>query len=98
MGHPPRRVWQEVTSSAHHGCSSADVLGVLCEGKVVADHDRLWARHQTVSDPEHVAAAKILRRQRIGILRPAPEPEVQLRCLADYDTALGLDGVDGGVA
>ena len=71
---------------------------VLCEGKVVADHDRLWARHQTVSDPEHVAAAKTLRQQRIAILRPAPEPEVQRRCLADYDTALGLDGADGGVA
>ncbi len=71
---------------------------VLCEGKVVADHDRLWARHQTVSDPEHVAAAKTLRQQRIAILRPAPEPEVAVRCLADYDTALGLDGADGGVA
>lgn len=71
---------------------------VLCEGKVVADHDRLWARHQTVSDPVHVAAAKTLRQQRIAILRPAPEPEVELRRLADYDTALGLDGADGGVA
>ncbi|MGH3835978.1 MAG: IS21 family transposase [Pseudonocardiaceae bacterium] len=71
---------------------------VLCDGKVVADHDRLWARHQTVSDPVHVAAAKTLRQQRIAILRPAPEPEVELRCLADYDTALGLDGADGGVA
>ncbi|MGC1734319.1 MAG: IS21 family transposase [Pseudonocardiaceae bacterium] len=71
---------------------------VLCEGKVVADHDRLWAHHQTVSDPEHVAAAKTLRQQRIAILRPAPEPEVELRCLADYDTALGVDDADGGVA
>jgi transposase len=71
---------------------------VLCEGKVVADHDRLWARHQTVSDPAHVAAATTLRQQRIAILRPAPEPDVELRCLADYDTALGLDGADGGVA
>jgi transposase len=69
---------------------------VLCEGKVVADHDRLWARHQTVSDPVHVAAAKTLRQQRIGILRPAPQPEVELRSLADYDTALGLDDADGG--
>jgi len=38
------------------------------------------------------AAAKALRRQRVGVLRPAPEPEVEQRCLADYDTALGLDG------
>jgi hypothetical protein len=54
-----------------------------------------------VSDPEHVAAAKLLRRDRIGLLRPAAEPEVQIRALADYDTALGLDddGLgEGGVA
>jgi transposase len=63
---------------------------VLCEGKLVADHDRLWAKHQTVSDPEHIAAAKLLRHERIGLLRPVPEPEVELRCLADYDIALGL--------
>jgi hypothetical protein len=41
----------------------------------------------------------LLRRERIGLLRPVPEPEVEIRCLADYDTALGLDGApDGGVA
>jgi hypothetical protein len=69
---------------------------VFCEGKLVADDHRLWANHQTVSDPEHVAAATLLRRDRIGLIRPAPEPEVAQRCLADYDTALGID--DGGVA
>ncbi len=68
----------------------------FCDGRVVADHDRLWARHQSVSDPEHVAAARALRRDRISVLRPAPEPEVEQRALTDYDTALGLD--DGGVA
>jgi hypothetical protein len=70
---------------------------VWCDGKPVADHDRVWAWHQTLSDPEHVAAAKSLRRKRIGVLRRAPEPEVEVRCLADYDTALGLN-TDGGVA
>jgi hypothetical protein len=69
---------------------------VFCEGKLVADHHRLWAKHQTVSDPEHVAAATLLRHDRIGLIRPAAEPEVAQRCLADYDTALGID--DGGVA
>jgi transposase len=69
---------------------------VLCDGRAVADHQRVWARHQTISDPEHVAAAKLLRGQRIGLVRPAPEPDVQIRCLADYDTALGVD--DGTVA
>jgi hypothetical protein len=70
----------------------------LCDGKPVADHERIWAAHQSMSDPEHVEAAKTLRRVRIGMLRPAPEPEVEVRSLADYDTALGLDDADGGVA
>jgi transposase len=69
-----------------------DRVRVLCDGKTVADHQRVWAKHQTISDPEHVAAARLLRRDRIGVLRPAPEPEVEVRALTDYDAALGLDG------
>lgn len=69
----------------------------VCDGRVVADHERAWAWHQTIADPDHLAAAKTLHRQRVGVLRPAPETQVEQRCLADYDTALGLDG-DGGVA
>jgi len=65
---------------------------VLCDGKTVAGHERVWAWHQTISDPEHITAARALRRQRAGVLRPAPEPEVEQRALADYDTALGIDG------
>jgi hypothetical protein len=64
----------------------------LCDGKVVADHERVWAWHQTISDPEHVAAARALRRERVGVLRPVGEPDVEQRALSDYDTALGLDG------
>ena len=64
----------------------------VCDGRLVADHERIWAWHQTISDPEHVTAAKALRRERVGVLRPVPEPDVQIRCLDDYDTALGLDG------
>jgi transposase len=64
----------------------------LCEGRLVADHERIWGWHQTISDPEHVAAAKALRHERVTLLRPVAEPEVQIRCLHDYDTALGLDG------
>jgi transposase len=62
---------------------------VHCDGRLVADHERCWARHQTLSDPAHLLAAKALRAEhRIG--RDAPA-EVQLRCLADYDRLLGLD-------
>src|SRR5258705_622617 len=71
---------------------------VLYDGRVVADHDRLWAWHQTISDPEHVAAARTLRRERVGVLRPVAELDVDQRALSDYDAALGIDGLDGGVA
>jgi transposase len=75
----------------------------FCDGRLVADHVRVWCWHQTISDPEHVEAAKALQRQRVGLLRPiepATGVEVEQRCLADYDTALGLDldGTTGGVA
>jgi transposase len=81
---------------------------VFCDGKPVADHERIWAAHQAISDPEHVAAAKALRRERVGVLRPvrdAQDSEVERRCLADYDEALGIDlnsplegPLEGGVA
>jgi transposase len=76
---------------------SADLarVRVLCDGQAVADHQRIWAWHQSISDPAHVAAARALRRQHVTALRRPPEPEVQIRALADYDAALG---VDGGVA
>jgi transposase len=74
---------------------------VLGDGRVVAEHERVWGWHQTISDPEHVAAARLMRRERVGRLRPVQQNDVEQRCLADYDTALGvdLDGpLEGGVA
>jgi transposase len=69
------------------------------EGRLVADHERIWAWHQTLSDPVHVVAARALRRERVGVLRPVVEADVEQRALSDYDTALGLDGgLDGEVA
>ncbi|AMU66036.1 MULTISPECIES: IS21 family transposase [Mycobacteriales] len=70
----------------------------VCDGRVVADHERIWAWHQTISDPEHVAAARSLRRERVAVLHPVAELDVEQRALSDYDTALGIDGLDGGVA
>jgi transposase len=65
---------------------------VFCGGQVVADHQRLWAWHQSLTDPAHQAAAQALRRQRAAVPRRPAEPEVQIRALSDYDTALGVDG------
>jgi len=72
--------------------ASLDRVRAFCGGRLVADHERTWARHQTLTDPAHWAAAQALRRQRLAVVRPPAEPDVQIRCLADYDTALGLDG------
>jgi transposase len=67
---------------------------VSCDGRLVADHVRCWARHQTISDPAHLQAAAQLRRDRaaVGAAGRRDQDEVQLRCLADYDAAFGLDG------
>jgi transposase len=67
-----------------------DRVRVWCEGSVMADHDRIWARHQTISDPGHVTAAQLLRQQRFALVPPVTETEVEQRRLADYDTALGV--------
>jgi len=60
------------------------------EGRLVAAHERVWARGMTITDPAHVAVAKLLREQ---FQRPRPElgpDETLLRDLADYDRAFGL--------
>jgi transposase len=69
-----------------------DRVRAFCGGDLVADHERIWARHQTITDPAHLAAAKALRRERLEVVRPAGEPQVEQRNLADYDRMLGIDG------
>jgi hypothetical protein len=64
---------------------------VICDGSLVANHDRVWAKHQTISDPAHLAAAMALRRGRVDLVRRTPvQTEVEIRSLAAYDTALGI--------
>lgn len=67
-----------------------DRVRVRLDGRLVAEHPRLWARGVTVTDPAHVATAARLRRQ---FQQPRPRPEVDdlVRDLADYDKAFGLD-------
>lgn len=65
---------------------------VWCAGAMVADHERVWAKHQTISDPDHVQAAKQLRRNRFDIVGPPAPVEVEQRRLTDYDTLLDVDG------
>jgi transposase len=68
-----------------------DQVRVTCAGRLVAEHERCWAAHQTITDPAHRQAAAALR------ATSSPRPiaplvhEVQRRRLADYDEAFGLD-------
>jgi hypothetical protein len=70
---------------------------VWCEGDLVADHARMWARHQTISDPAHVKAAQLLRQRRFTVVPPVAETEVEQHRLADYDSALEVAKFDGGM-
>jgi transposase len=64
---------------------------VTCDGRAVADHERCWARHQTITDPSHLAAAQAMRAAR-RLLAPVKGPgdaEVERRDLAVYDALCG---------
>lgn len=54
-----------------------DRVWVACENALVADHARVWAQHQTITDFEHVVAGKVLRRGRADLpdrcRMPSPE-------------------------
>jgi hypothetical protein len=69
---------------------SADLetVTVTCSGRVVASHRRCWARHQSITDPEHSLAAEQLRR--LPRLSAPVVGEVEQRSLADYDVIFGL--------
>ena len=70
-----------------------DRVRVRVDGRLVADHARAWARHLTITDPAHVAAAKVLRED---FSRPRKVADHELaRDLADYDRAFGIDGLEG---
>jgi hypothetical protein len=65
-------------------------------GRIVADHPRVWARGTTVTDPVHVEIAAALRKQ-FQQPRAVAAGEQSLardlsRDLADYDRAFGILG------
>ena len=75
-----------------------DRVRVWCDGRLVADHGRCWARHQTHQRPRPPGrrgpAAPPAGRARCHQRRPGAQ-EVQLRRLTDYDAAFGLDDGQG---
>ena len=73
-----------------------DRVRVRAEGRIVAEHARVWARGTTVTDPAHVESS------RAGCASssnsPAPSSasgDDLVRDLGDYDRAFGLSDHDG---
>jgi transposase len=74
-----------------------DRVKVRADGRVVADHPRMWARGLTLTDPVHVETAAVLRR-RFQHRDTATEQDLEgdlSRDLLDYDRAFGLTDQEG---
>ena len=72
---------------------------VRANGRVVAEHPRVWARGTTLTDPVHIEIAATLRKQFQQPRAVAADEESLVRDLADYDRAFGLiQGTAGGTA
>lgn len=74
----PRRVGRRVEVRIGQREITAHALD---SGEVAAHHRRSYARHRTISDPQHL---RLLRAGR----RPSGEPEVERRPLARYDALI----------
>jgi len=60
-------------------------------GRELARHERCWAKHQSLTDPEHQQPAAKMRADRQRPRRDDPGVEaVERRELTDYDAAFGL--------
>lgn len=70
-------------------------MWVRAEGRIVAEHARVWARGTTITDPGHVEVAARLRKQ---FQQPRAVGGVTgdlARDLSEYDRAFGLNDQDG---
>ena len=65
-----------------------DEVVVTCGGDVVARHPRSWARHRTITDPDHERAGKQLRA--FTGTRAGTDDDVEVRDLAVYDRVTGV--------
>ncbi len=68
-----------------------DRVRVRCEGRIVAEHCRVWARGTTLTDPVHVEVAAWLRKQFQQPRTVVGERDDLVRDLSDYDRAFGLN-------
>ncbi|MFF7216960.1 IS21 family transposase [Streptomyces sp. NPDC008238] len=96
----PRAIGHRITVR-----TDTDSIVVTCGNDVVARHGRCWARHQTITDPEHAVAARHLRDQARPPVRTTTALstalakddwgiEVEQRALGSYDRIFTL--IEGG--
>ena len=73
-----------------------ETVMISLDGRSVGNHARAWGAGLTITDPDHVEAARTLRK---AFQNPAPDGDAAgLRDLADYDRAFGVVLDDGQVA
>jgi len=70
-----------------------DRVRVRLDGRLVADHRRIWARGAVVTDPAHRDTAKLLRQHFQQPRQQIIAADELTRDLADYDRAFGIEGV-----
>ena len=66
---------------------------------LVGEHERCWARQQTITDAAHRKAADVMRQayqNRTAAGRGPAATDVEQRDLASYDQIFGVDGDDEG--
>lgn len=80
----PRAVGRLVDVSA-----DLDRVRVRLDGRLLAEHERAWARGMTLTAPAHLETAKALREQ-FRTPRPVAVGDDLTRDLADYDRAFGI--------
>ncbi|GAA4470902.1 IS21-like element ISMbo1 family transposase [Rhodococcus olei] len=68
-----------------------DTVTVSRDGRLLAEHDRLWARGLTLTDPVHVETAGRLRRRFQQARTPVDDGRHPVRDLADYDRVFGIE-------
>ncbi|GGW23714.1 transposase [Streptomyces alanosinicus] len=76
-----------------------DTVTAICDGQVVAHHQRSWAKQAVVTDPVHAATAARMRqalaldrqRRQAATRQHSDGHAVALRALPDYDALFGVD-------
>nr|WP_277351243.1 IS21 family transposase [Micromonospora sp. HNM0581] len=74
----------EVTADLH-------TVRIARSGVLVGEHERCWARQQTLTDPAHRTAAEAMRQAYQDRPRGRVDEQVACRDLTDYDRILGTD-------